>query len=678
MKYKEIFEKIYINNLQVENRIILPAMDLGMSKKGYISDELIRFYELRAQNEVGLVIIGGAYIGQKTRTWDGILGIDKDEFVPGLKKFNKNIHQYSTKTAIQLMHPGRYAHPAFTGQNPVSASDIPSGLFPNLVPTPMSKSDINHTVNLYASAVERARQSGFDAVEIIGSMGYLISQFLSPITNKREDEYGGSLENRIRFPLQIIRAIKERVGKDYPIIFRISGDDIMEGSNKIDDYILIAPELENAGVDAFHVTPGWQESKINNIIMTVPRAAFYYLSKKIKETVNIPVITASRFTDPEDICEVLINDYADCVSIGRPLICDPQFVSKIKRDKEKEIRKCIACNQGCFDSIIGFKTITCLQNPDVLGQKKLKKTRNPLDIVILGAGPAGLEAARVLKERGHEVKIFEKNGFIGGASLTSSLSPGRREFSTIAKFYENEIERLNIEVVYNWDSDINRLIDEKPGIVIVATGGKPYIPPIKGMEYAVPADRVLENREPLGKKVVIIGGGGVGCETALYAAKKGAMNPEQFYFNLSAGILPLKDALEAAKKNNREVIILEKLMAVARSFGRSTRWVILRELEECGINWYTRVNINEVIKKGEGFIIETELKQKEPETKKFYLEKRQFAADTVINACGTVPNDDLYNQLKDKVNKIYKIGDAKEVRNCLAAVHEGFQLGHTL
>lgn len=678
MQYKEIFKQIKINDLQIDNRIILPAMDLGMSKKGYISDELIRFYKLRAQNEVGLVIIGGAYIDRKTRTWDGILGIDRDEFVPGLKKFNKNIHQYSTKTAIQLLHPGRYAHPAFTGQNPVSASAIPPGLFPNLVPTPMSKSDINHTVNLYASAVERARESGFDAVEIIGSMGYLISQFLSPVTNKRKDEYGGSLENRMRFPLQIIKAVKKRVGKDYPIIFRISGDDVIEGGNKIEDYIIIAPELENAGVDAFHVTPGWQESKTNNIIMTVPGANFYYLSKRIKEKVNIPVITASRFTDPDDIYEVLINDYADCVSVGRPLICDPEFVSKIKRGRESKIRECIACNQGCFDSILNFKPVTCLQNPDVSGQKKLRKAAHPQNIIILGAGPAGLEAARVLKEREHEVKIFEKNGFIGGASITSSLSPGRKEFGTIAKFYENEMERLNIEVVYNWDSDINRLINEKPDIVIVATGGKPYIPPIKGIQYAVPADRVLENREPLGKRVVIIGGGGVGCETALHAVKKGAMNPEQFYFNLSAGILPLKDALDAAKKNNREVIILEKLMAVGRGFGRSTRWVILRELEECGVNWYTRVNIKEVVKKGEEFIIRTELKQREPETKKFYIEKRRFAADTVINACGTVPNDELYNQLKDKISNIYKIGDVKEVRNCLAAVHEGFELGHTL
>ena len=668
----KLFESTKIGSIEIKNRLAMSAMDLGFTTEGSINKRFIDFYVERARGGVGLIVVGGCYPEMTGKVWKSIIGLDKDEYIPGLKKLTDTIHKYDTKIAAQILHGGRSASSFFSKTHPVSPSSL-SHINIKQKPHALTIPEIKKVIDGYVAATVRVKKGGFDAVEIHGGMGYLINQFLSRATNKRKDKYGGSLKNRIRFAKEIVVAIKEKVGKRYPVIFRLSGEDFVEDGLKIDESVEIAKELEKAGVDAFNVSPGWHESRTPIMLMSIPRMSYIFLSEKIKDNVNVPVIGSVRINDLALAEDVIDNNQSDIVSIGRPLIADPELPKKYKRKQFDDIRRCIACNQGCFDSLLGFKSISCLYNVRAgrESELKIKKAKKKKKVMIIGGGPGGMEAARVAALRGHDVHLFEKTDVLGGQLRYAYIPPGREEIVNVISFLENQIKKLNVNIELSKKVDTVTINKMKPDVVIAATGGVPLIPKITGIKEknVVVAEDVFDNKVKVGKDVVIIGGGTIGCEIALHTAKMGAMDPEVACFLLKNKVIDGDKAVELTSKGKRNITILEMKNKIGGRFGISTRWVIMKQIVDAGINSITGIKVKNMSTKS--------IKKKDKVCVTYEDDKKDIKifADTVIIAAGYKSNQDPTRKLNGKIDELYRIGDCVEVRTALEAIHEGFEVG---
>ncbi|MGR3293043.1 MAG: oxidoreductase [Candidatus Scalindua sp.] len=670
----KLFEPIKIGSLEIKNRLAMSAMDLGFTSNGSINKRFIDFYVERARGGVGLIVVGGCYPEMTGKVWKSIIGLDKDEYIPGLRKLTDTIHKYNTKIAAQILHGGRSASSFFSKTHPVSPSSL-SHINIKQKPHALTIPEIKKVIDCYVSATVRVKKGGFDAVEIHGGMGYLINQFLSRATNKRKDRYGGSLKNRIRFAKEIVVAIKKKVGKRYPVIFRLSGEDFVDDGLKIDESVEIAKELEKAGVDAFNVSPGWHESRTPIMLMSIPRMSYIFLSEKVKDNVNVPVIGSVRINDLALAEEVIDNNQSDIVSIGRPLIADPELPKKYKKKQFDDIRKCIACNQGCFDSLLGFKSVSCLYNVRAGRESefKIRKAKKKKKVMVIGGGPGGMEAARVAALRGHDVYLFEKTDVLGGQLRYAYIPPGREEIVNVINFLENQIKKLNVKIELCKKVDTSTIKNFKPDVVIAATGGSPLIPGIPGVKEknVVVAEDVFDNKVRVGKDVVIIGGGTIGCEIALHTAKMGAMEPEVACFLLKNRVINGDEAVELTSKGKRNITILEMKNKIGGRFGISTRWVILKQVKDASINSITGIRIKKISTKSKS------KKEKDKVCITFEKDNKdtKIFADTVIIAAGYKSNQDLTRKLNGKIAELYKIGDCVEVRTALEAIHEGFEVG---
>lgn len=667
----KLFSKINIGRMTLKNRIIMSAMDLGFTSDGTINDQIIHFYKERAKGGVGCIVVGGCYPEMNGKVWKSIIGLDRDEFIPGLKKLADTIHAYDVKVAAQILHGGRSASSFFTKMQPVSPSSLTHRSIKQ-EPHALTIPEIKTVIDNYVSATVRVKKAGFDAVELHGGMGYLINQFLSKATNKRDDEYGGSLQNRVRFARELVIAIKETAGKDYPVIFRMSGDDFVEEGLKISESMEIAKMLEQAGVDAFNVSPGWHESKIPIMLMIIPRTAYVFFSERIKSQVKIPVFASVRINDLKLAEEILNNEQADIISLGRPLIVDPELPNKHRNGQFDDIRTCIACNQGCFDSLLNFKPVSCTYNAMAghEGEYEITAASKPKKVVVVGGGPAGMEAARILALRGHKVILYERQNKLGGQLRYAFIPPGREEIQNIITYLEKQISKLGVQIKAGKEVDLFTLQEERPDAVVVATGGQPIIPDLPGIngKNVYTAGNILEGNVPLGKDVVIIGGGTVGCEVALYAAKQGAMMPDTACFLLRHKVIDAKEAVDYTTKGNRNITILEMRKKVGGGFGISTRWIILQEVKHTGIKELTEVRVKGIISndgengQGNGGVV------CEKDGQEYFIK-----ADTVIIAVGYSSDSKLQKQIEGKFPEIHYIGDCVKVRTALEAIHEGFK-----
>ncbi len=660
----KLLEPISIGPMTLANRVVMTAMHLNYTPYGEVTDKLIDFYAARARGGAGLIIIGGAEINDQSSGIDLMLSIKDDKYIPGLKRFTDAIHNAGGKTAIQLYMAGAYSFCGMKGLPVLAPSEFMSH-FSRQQTTAMTLDDIERVQQDFVNAARRAKEANFDAVEVIASAGYLICQFLSPKTNKRDDEYGGSLENRMRFGLETIRRVKEVTGPDTALIVRVAGNDFVPGSHTNAEARIFAAEVEKAGADCINVTGGWHESRVPQITMDLPQAGYVYLARGIKQSVSVPVIGCNRINDPFIAEEVLKEGVADLVGVARGLITDPEFVNKTREGRISEIRRCVACNQRCFDYVFQLLPVGCMVNPQAgkETETEIYPTDVPKKILVAGAGPAGCEFAVTAARRGHKVILCDKEDRIGGQVPWSADATHKHDFHYIFDYYRAVLPKYGVELRLATEVTPDLVAKEKPDLVIVATGAAPFKPPIEAVEasHVVQAWDVLQGKAQTGADVVVVGGGSVGLETAVFLATKGTVSPEQVYF-LTLHQAEKPEVLRELMVNGvKRVTVIEMLRRIGQDMGPSTRWVVLKEVEMRGINVITGAKMKEL---APGRIVYTDAKGNDV----------TLPADTVVLAMGSRPVNSLAAVLENSGVEVRTIGDANKVGRIGNAIEDGFTL----
>ncbi|HEX9872933.1 MAG TPA: FAD-dependent oxidoreductase, partial [Deferrimonas sp.] len=575
-----LFEPITIAGLEVKNRIFMPAMHLNMCRNFEVTDRLVAFYAERARGGAGMITVGYASVDELS-AHPAHIGAHRDEFVPGLSRLAAAIRQGGARASVQLNHAGRYNHSMLLGgKKPVAPSAVPSRLTGE-TPRALAIEEIREIIASFARAAGRVKLAGFDAVEILSGTGYLISEFLSPVTNQRTDEYGGSFESRMHFGLEVVQSVRGAVGGNFPLAVRINGNEFMPGGLGRKELQEYARRLVAVGADALCVNVGWHEASVPQIVTKVPRGVFAYLARGIKEAVTVPVIASHRINDPAVAREIIGEGLCDAVAMGRALIADPQLPEKTRTGTEAEILHCVACGQGCFDNLFKMKAVECLCNPRAGYERETtaERAENPLKVLVAGGGAAGMSAAMAAAEAGHEVVLYEQSGRLGGQLNLAGAPPGREEFAGLARDLARQMEAGGVRVVLNQRVDEAVIEAECPDTVVLATGGAPAVPPIPGVDlpHVVQAWDVLAGRAVAGQKVVVIGGGAVGVETALDLAERGTLTGEALKFLLVHGAEAPADLLELAVRGTREIVLVEMLQEIGTNFGRTTRWGMLQD-----------------------------------------------------------------------------------------------------
>lgn len=633
---RKLFSPIKIGNLEIKNRFMMAPMENGHATfGGGINDHIIAFLTERARHDVGIIMSGSIAVTPEGRGLPTQLCSYDEDLLPGMKTLVDNIHQAGSLLGAQLYHAGRQATAAVTGIQPIAPSAIPCAILGN-DPREMVDEDFPRVLDAFVLGARRSIEIGFDMIEVHFAHGYLLHSFLSPHSNKRTDEYGGSLENRMRYPMQVLDAILKEVNGKVPVIIRMSIDEFLDDGLEFEEAKLICLEAEKHGVDAISISAASYDS-VEYIIqpMFIPQGFLVEYADKMKKLLSIPVIVAGRLNSAELIEEIIDSGKADMVAIGRGLIADEELVSKIKKKDYASIRYCIACNQGCIDKVFVGEGAKCLVNPRAGYElvRNIKPSEKPKKVVIIGAGPAGLEAARICKLRGHDVLVLDKVPRIGGKLELLSLPPEKDSFLTFRDYLYGQMEQLGIKFALEDVVRAEQLKPYNPDVVIVAIGATQLPPqfPIAEGAHVVLAEDVLTGKEAVGETVAVIGGGLVGAETAKHLCSQ-----------------------------NKNVHIIEMLDAIGKDYGAT----------------FIGHNLSFLTKKG--VISHLNSKVVAVEKGKVILDNGTIAVDSVVVAVGYQPNDKLGEELKSVFETVYTIGDAKSPRRVLDATSEGFEVANQL
>jgi len=661
MMYPDLFSPITINRQTIKNRIAYPSLGLLFSYDTKLNDKYYHYFEEMARGGAGIVTVGPVgvdFIGSGFVP----LSLAQDEAIDDFAKACRLIRDQGASPWIQLFHAGAYAHPFLINNGTPMAPSAVFSKYSKTTPKEMTIEDIIGVQTSFAAAAVRAKEAGFEGVEIIGSAGYLITQFLSPLKNKRKDEYGGSFENRTRFPRQVIEMVRNRVGKDFPIGVRMAGNDFVQGSTTDETTPQIARVYEAAGADILNVTGGWHESPIPQLPMDLPRSGFAFLAMNIKQAVSIPVMASNRISTPDQADKIIRDGQADMVNLGRVLIADPFWPEKAKAGRPEEIRPCVACSQGCTDELFNGRPVSCIGNARAgfEGERQIQKTDAPIKIMIAGAGAAGLEAAVTAARAGHRVSLYEKTGDIGGQIPLAAAPPHKSEILEYLRYYRAMLKKYEIPVHLNTEVTPELLKTQAPDHLIIAQGAAPLVPPIDGIDDAsvISSWDVLAQDPPLGKRVAVIGGGAVGLETAHFAAAKGCLTPEMLHFLMTYEALPPARIRQYMFKGTSEVTVFEMLEKAGQDVGKSTKWILMGNLKRHGVEIKTSAKVMSLTKGQVTFEQNGEIKSQD--------------FDTVILALGSKSVNTLEKTAQELNITCSVIGDSIKPGKINDAVHSGF------
>jgi len=672
--YPHLLAPLDLGFTTLKNRVLMGSMHTGLEERGDWN-RVAEFYGARARGGAALIVTGGMAPNREGGVFPGAAGLYTDEDIANHKSVTDRVHAEGGKIAMQILHAGRYAY----GPDCVSASPVKSPISP-FPPKELDEDGIQKQISDFATAAARAEQAGYDGVEVMGSEGYLLNQFLVAHTNKRTDDWGGSYENRMRLSIAVVKAVREAVGPDFIVIFRLSMIDLVPNGSSFEEVVTLAKEVEKAGATIINTGIGWHEARIPTIATSVPRAAFTWVTKKLMGQVAIPVITSNRINTPEVGEEVLSGGAADMVSMARPFLADPDFVAKAVAGKAAEIAPCIACNQACLDHTFGGKISTCLVNPRACYETDL--TIEPAEIAkkiaIVGAGPAGLATALVADERGHKVTLFDRAAEIGGQLNMAKQVPGKEEFWGLVDWYRTMVAKSGIDLRLNTEVSANDLdgFDE----VIIATGVIPRDTGIDGQEGAnvLSYIDVLRGKAPVGDRVAIIGAGGIGFDVAEYLTQKGDSPTENLDEWLAewgvadpgtarGGLAPEGPQPEAAA---RQVTLMQrKAQALGKGLGKTTGWIHRATLKMKGVEMVGGVNYERI--EAGGIMVSTGEARENP---------RLIECDTVVMCAGQVSERSLADALQAKGITAHVIGGADVAAELDAkrAINQGSRLAASL
>ena len=674
--YPHIFKKLDLGFIELKNRIIMGSMHTGLEEIGDW-ERISEFYAARARGQVSLIITGGIGPNKEGSVLPGAAMMMNEQDVKNHMISTQAVHNEGGKIVMQILHAGRYAY----NDKAVAPSPVKAPISP-FTPKELDEEGIEKQISDIAQSAFLAKCAGYDGVEIMGSEGYLINQFLVKHTNKRTDSWGGSYNNRIKFPIEIVKRVREKVGKNFLIIYRLSIIDLIPNGSSWEEVIILAKEIEKAGANILNSGIGWHEARIPTIATSVPKKAFSWITKKLYGNVSIPIIASNRINSPEIAEEVLSENCADLVSMARPFLADSDFVRKAFENRSNEIVPCIACNQACLDHTFSMKLTSCLVNPRACRETELnyEKVILPKRIAVVGAGPAGISFSIVAAQRGHEVSLFDENHEIGGQLNFAKMIPGKEEFYGLLDFYKNEIKRLKINLVKHHKVEFSELkeFDE----VVLATGVLPRKVNIKGQDdvnFVYDYQEVFNSEVSLGNKIAIIGAGGIGFDMAEYISssgisptlnitkwmeKWGVVDPEKE----RGGVLPKSEI--TLNTSSKEIFLLQrKNEKLGKRLGKTTGWIHRKSLEKKNVKMFAGVNYEQITT--DGLLISFGEEKKDLQTLK---------VDSIIICAGQISEISLVEKLN--INKInhHIIGGAKvaDELDAKSAIDQGCRLAAKL
>ena len=667
--YPHLLAPLDLGFTTLKNRVLMGSMHVGLEEVDGGYERMAAFYAERAAGGVGLIVTGGISPNDHGVTFFGGSKLDTVEEAEKHKVITQAVHDAGGKIALQILHTGRYS---YQSEN-VAPSAIQAPINPTK-PHALTSAEVNQTIADFANCAKLSQIAGYDGVEIMGSEGYLINEFIAARTNHRDDEWGGSYENRIRFPIEIVKRTRQEVGGNFIIIYRLSMLDLVEGGSTFEEVVQLAKEIEKAGATIINTGIGWHEARIPTIATKVPRAAFTWVTKKLKGLVNIPLITSNRINTPEMAEHVLAQGDADMISMARPMLADSHFVAKAEQGRSDEINTCIGCNQACLDHIFSMTIATCLVNPRACYETELifKDSTTVKNIAVIGAGPAGLSFATYAADRGHKVTIFEAANQIGGQFNIAKTIPGKEEFYETLRYFQRKIElQPNIKLVLNHKATFEELNTVQFDEVVVASGVTPRHLNIEGIDHpkVLSYIEVLRDRKSVGKKVAIIGAGGIGFDTAEYLShegESGSLNPQKFYDEWGidttyAHVGGLKEP--EVEQSPREIYLLQrKAKSVGAGLGKTTGWIHRTGLKHRNVNMIPGASYDKIDDQGLHITVDN---------KTMILD-----VDNVVICAGQEPFTAMFDQLQAAGKSVHLIGGAKEAGELDAkrAIRQGAEL----
>jgi len=672
--YPHFLSPLDLGYTRLRNRALMGSMHTALEETEHGFERLAAFYAERARGEAGIIVTGGIAPNPAGRVFTGAAKMDTEHEADEHRVITKAVHDNGGIITMQILHTGRYGY----HRDCVGASEIQAPI--NFVkPKKLSHEDILKTIADYAQCAKLAQHAGYDGVEIMGSEGYLINQFTAARTNNRDDEWGGSYENRMRFPIEVVKAVRKAVGEKFIIIYRLSLLDLVDGGSTWDEVVLLGKAIEKAGATIINTGIGWHEARIPTIAMVVPRGIFSHVTAKLKKEVALPVVTSNRINTPELAEEIIASGKADLVSMARPFLADADFVAKARAGKAHLINTCIACNQACLDHTFGGKLTSCLVNPRACNETNLNyvPTKSARRIAVVGAGPAGLSVATVLAGRGHKVTLYDAADKIGGQLNIAKQIPSKREFEETIRYFGNMLAETGVTQRLGKKVSAADLIAEKYDDVILATGIVPRKLGIPGADSPKVLSYldVLRDHKPVGKSVAIVGGGGIGYDTALYLTDAGHetwAKPEEFAkewgFDLNVATRAgLTEKSPEHRKSPRSVTMFKRSKGkFGNTLGKTTGWVHKITLEERGVAQFSNVTYEKIDDQGLHYGLKGETKV--------------LPCDNIVVCAGQEPQRELEADLTKAGITVHIIGGAKEAGELDAkrAIAEGAELGARL